>query len=151
MYRQDWQSIILESVEKYRKSEKNRMEVLQLKKELRYLRLQEVHNNLYKLIVRNGHLDLKYKVKGDFCEAILFKYPIYQILEKYRIYWLFTKKINRIETIYELLDKFFFKTLKFKYKYIHTIDFENNYQCTLKIKMYSISAGILQKIGVSDR
>ena len=57
MYRQDWQSIILESVDKYRKSEKNRMDVLQLKKELRYLRLQEVQNNLYKLIVRNEHLE----------------------------------------------------------------------------------------------
>lgn len=139
---QNWQFIIQKSVDTYRQSREHDTEMLQLKKDLKYLELQEAHNSLYRLIITDDILDLKYIEKGDYCEAILFKYPMYQILGRYRMYWLFNNKINRVENIYELLDKFFTKTLKFRYEYSHSIDYANNYQCVVKLKIYDISSKI---------
>lgn len=138
----DWQSIIQHSVYKYRQSEKHRADMSRMKKELKYLELQEAHNKLYRLIVVKDVLELTYVESGDYCEAILFQYPMYQILGKYRMYWLFNSKIERVENIYELLDKFLTKTLKCRYGYSHSVDYANNYQCSVKLKVYDVSAKI---------
>ena len=137
----NWDGLIMKVVDDYRKSKQRELEITKLKKHIKYFDLQEAHNELYKKILCKNKLKFKYIDKLDCCDLVLYKYNIYQILDKYRVHWLLNGRHNfkRIESVKEQLYTFFKKVTNKNYTLIHEIDYLDNYKCKMIFRINNIS------------
>tara|TARA_B100001287_G_C22673704_1_gene526573 strand:- start:802 stop:1275 length:474 start_codon:yes stop_codon:yes gene_type:complete len=138
---QNWESIVQNSVINYYHSEYHKKYMKKLKEQIKYLLLQEANNELFEYIKNKNNINFVYNNRNKSCKTVLFEYKMYKIFKNYRIYWLINeqKKLNnRIETISELLNKYFKSLISKKFKIYHTIDYLDNYKCRLILKIYDI-------------
>ena len=138
---QNWESIVQNSVINYYHSEYHKKYMKKLKEQIKYLLLQEANNELFEFIKNKNNINFVYNNRNKSCKTVLFEYKMYKIFKNYRIYWLINeqKKLNnRIETISELLNKYFKSLISKKFKIYHTIDYLDNYKCRLILKIYDI-------------
>lgn len=136
----NWTGMVHISVMNYYHSEYHKNYMKKLKKELKYLRLQEANNEIFKYIKEKTDINFLYNVSDNSSEVNLLEYNINKIFRNYRLYWLINeqKKFNnRIETISELLDKYFKSLIFNKFRIYHKIDYLDNYKCRLVLKIYN--------------
>ena len=138
---QNWENIVQNSVMNYYHSEYHKKYMKKLKEQIKYLFLQEANNELFEFIKNKNNINFVYNNRYNSCKTVLFEYKLHKIFKNYRIYWLINgqKKLNnRIETISELLNKYFKSLISKKFKIYHTIDYLDNYKCRLILKIYDI-------------
>ena len=135
---QNWESMVQNSVMNYYHSEYHKDYMKKLKKQMKYLFLQEANNELFEYIKNKNNINFVYNNRNNSCKTVLFEYKLHKIFKKYRIYWLINgqKKLNnRIETISELLNKYFKSLISKKFEIYHEIDYLDNYKCKLILKI----------------
>tara|TARA_B100000674_G_scaffold482752_1_gene485621 strand:- start:826 stop:1299 length:474 start_codon:yes stop_codon:yes gene_type:complete len=136
----NWTGMVHISVMNYYHSEYHKNYMKKLKKELKYLRLQEANNEIFKYIKEKKDINFLYNVSDNSSEVNLLEYNINKIFRNYRLYWLINEQRkfnNRIETISELLDKYFKSLIFNKFIIYHKIDYLDNYKCRLVLKIYN--------------
>ena len=135
----NWTGMVQTSVMNYYHSVNHKNYIKNLKKELKYLRLQEANNEIFEYIKEKTDINFLYNISDNSSEVNLLEYNINKIFKNYRLYWLINeqrKLSNRIETISELLNKYFKSLISNKFKIYHTIDYLDNYKCILVLKIY---------------
>ena len=143
---QNWEGIVQKSVMNYYHSEYHKNYMKKLKKQMKYLFLQEANNELFEYIKNKTDINFIYNNDDNSSKVILFEYNINKIFKKYRLYWLINnqqKLNNRIDTISELLNKYFKSLISKKFKIYHTIDYLDNYKCRLILKILNADSVIL--------
>lgn len=136
----NWTGMVQTSVMNYYHSVNHKNYIKNLKKELKYLRLQEANNEIFEYIKEKTDINFLYNISDNSSEVNLLEYNINKIFKNYRLYWLINeqrKLSNRIETISELLNKYFKSLIPTKFKIYHTIDYLDNYKCRLVLKIYN--------------
>ena len=143
---QNWEGIVQKSVMNYYHTEYHKNYMKKIKKQMKYLFLQEANNELFEYIKNKTDINFIYKNRDNSCKTVLYEYNLHKIFKKYRLYWLINnqqKLNNRIETISELLNKYFKSLISKKFKIYHTIDYLDNYKCRLILKIYDVDSVIL--------
>jgi hypothetical protein len=136
----NWTGMVQTSVMNYYHSVNHKNYIKNLKKELKYLRLQEANNEIFEYIKEKTDINFLYNISDNSSEVNLLEYNINKIFKNYRLYWLINeqrKLSNRIETISELLNKYFKSLIPTKFKIYHTINYLDNYKCRLVLKIYN--------------
>jgi len=136
----NWTGMVQTSVMNYYHSVNHKNYIKNLKKELKYLRLQEANNEIFEYIKEKTDIIFLYNISDNSSEVNLLEYNINKIFKNYRLYWLINeqrKLSNRIETISELLNKYFKSLIPTKFKIYHTINYLDNYKCRLVLKIYN--------------